>query len=54
MFMHHLHQQYSNYMDSGQILKEIVLFEPHGLKFDRNFPSLEANKVNESPAVSNL
>ena len=31
--MHQIHQQYSNYTDSGQILKEIVLFEPHCLKF---------------------
>ena len=50
--IHQIHQQYSNYTDSGQILKESVLFEPHGLKFHRNFPpSLEANKVSESPVV---
>ena len=36
--IHHIQQQYSNYTDSEQILKEIVFFEPHGLKFCRNFP----------------
>ena len=36
--IHQIHQKYSNYTDSGQILKESVLFEPHGLKFHRNFP----------------
>ena len=41
MFTHQIDQivqQYSNYTDSGQILKEIVLFEPHGVRFYRNFP----------------
>ena len=47
MFTHQIHQQSSNYMDSRQILKEIELFEPHGLMFEWNFPSLGANKVNE-------
>ena len=36
--------------DSRQILKEIELFKPHGLKFDRNFPCLEAEKV-EKPVI---
>ena len=61
MFTHQvlqIHQQYPNYTVYGQILKEILLFEPHVLKFDKNFPSLEAkavwteaNKVKERPAV---
>ena len=49
--IHQIHQQYFNYTDSGQILKESVLFEPHGLKFHRNFPLVLKNKVNESPVV---
>ena len=40
MFTHQIDQivqQYSNYTNSGQILKEIVLFQPR-VKFYRNFP----------------
>ena len=38
IFMQQIHQQFSNSMDSRQILKESELFEPHGLKFNQNFP----------------
>ena len=46
MFTHQIHQKYSSYTDSRQNVKGIELFEQHGVKFDRNFPSLEAKKVN--------
>ena len=42
--MQQIHQQYSNYMDSRQILKDSEPFEAHGLKFDQIFQ----NKVTES------
>ena len=49
MFTHKILQQYSNYTDSGPILKDIVPFEPHGLKFYRNFPlALKRTKLTKA------
>ena len=41
----------SNYTDSRQIMKEIELFEPHGLMLEWNFPNLGANKANEKSII---